>query len=175
MDWNQISNYAARHTHTKSWRWGRPGRPAGPCGTPGAVELNARRKVRGQGPSAGHLARFSGPRAAPPAVGGRFQFSLRDRAALSDPRGSQRRAAAVATAPEGLSDLRPETPAAFPSAAADPVHRRRPSPLGPRSLCVNTVAAPPPHWPPGDGLAGVLNGWAPGRGTLAQTSACLQD
>lgn len=109
MDWNQISNYAARHTHRKSWGWGRPGRPASPRGTPAAVALGPGRSLRGLGPARAPGATWS----APPARGqprsrlrGGFSSASGTGAALSDQRDSQRRAAA-ATAPEGLSDLRP--------------------------------------------------------------------
>lgn len=108
MDWNQISNYAARHTHTKSWGWGRPGRPADPRATPAAVARKPRCKVRGTGPSlapAGLPAPLA--RGQPHSgLGGGFSSASGTRAALSDQRDSQKRAA-VATAPEGLSDLQP--------------------------------------------------------------------
>lgn len=71
MDWNQISNYAARHTHTKSWGWGTPGRPAGPYRTPVAMASEPRAKCSAWAP--GRLGPGPG---APARAWGRFQFRL---------------------------------------------------------------------------------------------------
>lgn len=133
--------------------------------------------MRGQGPSAGHLARFSRPRAAPLAVGGRFQFSLRDQGCALRPEGQPEkgrcrghragrtfRPAARDSSCLSLNGSGPSAPTAPPlhsgraHCALTPCSRSSTS-LSPRAV----------------GFAGVLCGWAPGCGTLAQTSSCLQD
>lgn len=148
MDWNQISNYAARHTHRKSWGWGRLGRPASPSGTPAAVALRPGRAVRGLGP-----ARALATLPAPPASGqprsrlrGGFSSASGTRAALSDQRDSQRRAA-VATAPEGLSDLRPRGPGCGPGAPTAPL------PNSARAHCTLTQCSRLPTSPSPEGWA----------------------
>lgn len=104
MDWNQISNYAARHTHKKlglgeARASGWSARDSRGRGVQTPVQ-SAR-----PGPLAGSelLVCAPGRRAAPLRGGGSFQFCVWDRGCALAPWGSLRRAA-VATAPEGLSD-----------------------------------------------------------------------
>lgn len=76
-------------THTQSWDWGRPGRPAGPRGTPAAVARKPRGQARGPGLSPA-LAALSAPPArgaALPGATGRFQFRLRDPGCTLRPEG----------------------------------------------------------------------------------------
>lgn len=155
MDWNQISNYAARHTHTKSRRWGRPGRPAGPCGTPGAVELNARRKVRGQGPSARPPCPLLRPAGSPAGGWGEVSVQPPGQGCALQPEGQPEKGRC-----RGHRPGRAFRPAARDASCLSPNGSGPSAPTAPplhsgRAHCALTpCAAPPPHCPPSDGLAG---------------------
>lgn len=106
MDWNQISNYAARHTHThrklglgEARASGRSARDSRGHG----AQTRAQSVRPGPLTGSGSLVRDPGQRAATLWGGIGFSSASGTWAALSDQRGSQRRTAA-AIAPEGLSD-----------------------------------------------------------------------
>lgn len=106
-----------------------------------------------------------------PGLEGGFSSAFGTRAALSDQRDSQRRAA-VATAPEGLADLRPRGSRCW-SPTRGPAHRRRSIPVCRSSPLLNK-GCPPPHYPPERwALQRGRYGWVPGYGTLAHTRLCL--
>lgn len=149
-------------THTQSWDWGRPGRPAGPRGTPAAVARKPRGQARGPGLSPA-LAALSAPPArgaALPGAAGRFQFRLRDPGCTLRPEGQPE---------EGRRGhrpgrtCRPAAPRPRGSGCSSPTralaHRRRSIPLCRSSPPLNK-GSPPPHYP--------LERWALQEGSIWQ-------
>lgn len=176
MDWNQISNYAARHTHKKlglgeARASGWSARDSRGRGVQTPVQ-SAR-----PGPLAGseRLVCAPGRRAAPLRGGGSFQFCVWDRGCALAPEGQPEEGCRGHRPGRTFRPCGPAAPAALLSAAGC-AHRRRPSPFCPS----------PPPWekvpPPATGLAHRARGfrkegpgragWAPGRGTLTPTSSC---
>lgn len=170
MDWNQISNYAARRTHTHKAGQGEARRPAGPRGPPRPWSSEPGAKCAARAPRRLRPPCPSPPPASSPARGwGQVSVPPPGPGLRSRTGGTARAGPPWPPPRKDFPTCGPAAAAALP-AAAGPAHRRRPLPLG-RSSPRFSAALRPRHLTVPPEPRALQGGRRAGCRTRAQTSS----